>query len=70
MVLYHQKQDEIKEQKEEDDKRKKNKEKWKTRTNKIQDHIKEYEPIYKYVVPGGILALLASIIQLVIVLVN
>ena len=70
MVLHHQKQDKIKEEKEEDDKRKKKKEKWKTRMNKIQDHIKEYETIYKYVVTGGILALLVSIIQLAIVLID
>ena len=70
MVLYHQKQDKIKEQKEEDDKREKNRVKRKTRINKIQDHIKEYETIYKYVVSGGILALLVSIIQLVIQLVD
>lgn len=66
MVLYHQEQDKIKQQKEKDDKDKKKKEDWETFWNKVNAHIEKYEKIYRYVVLGGFIGLIISIIQLAI----
>ena len=71
MVLYHQEQDKAKQQKEKDDKQQNKKEKWGARFGKINDHIKKYEAIYRYIVfGGGSIGLIISIIQLIIQLID
>ena len=71
MVLYHQLEDKAKEKKEKDDKQQNRKEKRGARFGKINDHIKKYEAIYRYIVfGGGGIGLIISIIQLIIQLID
>ena len=62
MVLYHRKQAEIKQQKEEEEKTKVRKANRETFWKNINAHIEKYDKIYKYIVPGGFLWLLGTII--------
>ena len=62
MVLHHREQDEIKRQKEEEDKQKKSQEARDVFFGNINAHIEKYDKIYKYIVPGGFLWLLGTII--------
>ena len=64
MVLYHQKQDEIKRQTEIDDQKTITKEKRETFLNKIIGHFEKYEKVYKYGVGFGIVWILGAILQL------
>ena len=66
MVLYHQSQDKLKQQKEKDDKKKNKKERREAFLNKINAHFEKYEKIYKYGIGMGVLWLISIILQLVI----
>ena len=66
MVLYHQSQDKLKQQKEKDDKNKNKKERREAFLNKINAHFEKYEKIYKYGIGMGVLWLIGIILQLVI----
>ena len=68
MVLYHQKQDKIKEQKEKDHKDKIKKENRDAFWNKIMGHIEKYEKIYKYMVRGGLFWLIGTIIAIIAII--
>ena len=66
MVRYHQEQDKAKQQKEKDDKKQNRKEKWGTRSSKINDHFGKYQHFYRYGVIGGVLWLIGIIIAIIL----